>query len=105
MKLTYFWGIMKIIIMLLLFSALSCSQEKNNNEFSANFPLNNLNITKAEIEIENDLFNPNACVFLDNGEIYWSLVKVTNDMIIINGCGEEYKYLKDDKKKNKEFFK
>lgn len=80
---------------------------KNDNEFSANFPLNNMDTSKQEIKIDNDLFNPNSCVFIDGGnEIYWSLKSVSDDLIILNGCGEEYKYSRTIKEnENKEYFK
>ena len=81
---------------------------KNNNEFSANMVLNNLETSKQEINIKNDLFNPNSCVFIDGGnEIYWSLKDFSDDEIILNGCGdEEYKYIRPIKENDGyEYFK
>ena len=81
---------------------------KNSNEFSANMVLNNLETSKQSIVIKNHLFNPKSCVFVDGGnEIYWSLKDFSEDIIILNGCGdEEYKYIRPISRKNKtEYFK
>jgi hypothetical protein len=81
---------------------------KNNNEFTANMLLNNLEISKQDIQINNHLFNPESCVFINDGnEIYWSLKEFSEDEIILNGCGEEeYEYTRPiTDNDNKEYFK
>lgn len=81
---------------------------KNDNEFTANFPLNNFEISNQEIIINNDLFSPTSCVFIDGGnEIYWSLKSLSDDLIILNGCGgEEYKYTRPTEENGEnEYFK
>lgn len=81
---------------------------KNDNEFSANFPPNNFEISNQDIKINNDLFNPKSCVFIDGGnEIYWSLKNISDNLIILNGCGgEEYKYSRPIKEnEDNEYFK
>ena len=69
---------------------------KNNKEFSAKMALNNLEKSKQSILIQDHLFNPKSCVFIDDGkEIYWSLRYFSEDIIILNGCGgEEYKHIR-----------
>jgi len=81
---------------------------KNSNEFTAKMVEDNLLISKQDILIQNDLFNPKSCVFVNDGkEIYWSLKDFSENEIILNGCaGEEYKHLRPKTKdKNFEYFK
>lgn len=80
----------------------------NSNEFTAKMEEDNLLISKQDILIQNDLFNPKSCVFINDGkEIYWSLKDFSEDEIILNGCaGEEYKHSRPKiKNKNYEYFK
>lgn len=77
---------------------------KNNNEFTAKMVEDNLLTSKQDIVIQNDLFNPKSCVFVNDGkEIYWSLKDFSENEIILNGCaGEEYKHSRP-KTKDKNF--
>jgi len=80
----------------------------NSNEFTIKMEQDNLLISKQDILIKNDFFNPKSCVFINDGkEIYWSLKDFTEDEIILNGCaGEEYKHPRPKaKNENYEYFK
>jgi len=81
---------------------------KNSNEFTAKMAENNSIISKENILIQDHLFNPKSCVFINGGEeIYWSVKEFSEDEIILNGCGgEEYKHSRPKtKSENYEYFK
>ena len=66
---------------------------KNNKDFTARMVEDNLKVSRKNIIINNRLFDAKKCVFIDGGEeIYWSLKEFSEDEIILNGCGEEYKF-------------
>lgn len=75
---------------------------KKPKEFTCQMNENNLNVINTELEIDNSLFNPNVCVFAENG-IYWSLIDSSKDTIKVNGCGEEYLYTRPQIENNKLF--
>jgi hypothetical protein len=71
----------------------------NSGEKTAEMEADNLEISAADVEIDNSLFKPDVCSFEKDG-IYWSLVTYTPDEIQLNGCGEIYTYSRptaDDK--------
>lgn len=58
-------------------------------EFTAAMSDSNLTESGAPVNIQDTLFNPNACVYGAEG-IYWSLKSVSDTLIVINGCGQDY---------------
>jgi hypothetical protein len=58
-------------------------------EFTAAMSDSNLTESGAPVNIQDTLFNPKACVYGADG-IYWSLKSVTDTLIVINGCGQDY---------------
>ncbi|MDR3287327.1 MAG: hypothetical protein LBT27_07785 [Prevotellaceae bacterium] len=78
----------------------------NTNEKTAEMEADNLKITAADVEINNDLFKPDMCSF-EEGGIYWSFISCVADTIKINGCGEVYTYVRQsvDEKVVAEWFK
>lgn len=51
-------------------------------------------IALNDVVISEDKFNPNQCIF-SNYDIYWSVSKIENDCIYLNGCGgETYRVLR-----------
>ncbi len=58
-------------------------------EFTAAMSDSNLTESGAPVNIQDTLFNPNACVYGADG-IYWSLKSVSDTLIVINGCGQDY---------------
>ncbi|MCP4569608.1 MAG: hypothetical protein GY841_18680 [FCB group bacterium] len=64
----------------------------NYREFTASMDENNLAKSEAAIYIIDSLFDPNLCVYADDG-IYWSLKSFSDSLIILNGCGgADYSY-------------
>jgi len=59
------------------------------NEFTASMPENNLAETREDVIIVDSLFDPKICIFAEDG-IYWSLKAFDENMITLNGCGEDY---------------
>lgn len=41
------------------------------------------------LEINQELFNPTACIY-DIIGFYWSLIRFDKNRIILNGCSDEY---------------
>jgi len=66
---------------------------KSPNEFTAWMTADNLTLSSKEVVIEDSLFSPNVCVFAANG-IYWSMKSFNDTTIVINGCGEDYTYVR-----------
>lgn len=64
----------------------------NSREFTTYMSSDNLAATSEEIVINDSLFNPNACVFVPDGSIYWSFISLEPDTILLNGCGEIYTF-------------
>lgn len=58
-------------------------------EFTASMPENNLAETREDVIIVDSLFDPKVCIFAKDG-IYWSLKAFDENMITLNGCGEDY---------------
>ena len=61
----------------------------------------NQKMAGSAIQINNNLFKPDACSF-EKGGIYWSLISYQPDTIRLNGCGETYTYsrpLKTDERR------
>jgi hypothetical protein len=46
-------------------------------------------VAGAELVIQDSLFDPNVCVYADDG-IYWSVKSISDSLIVVNGCGEDY---------------
>jgi len=62
-------------------------------------------IAGKKLLIDESMFNPNMCVFTPkerggwSAGIYWSIKKVNDNYIILNGCGgEDYKWKRSSKK-------
>lgn len=64
---------------------------QNGNETTTYMANNNALISRAPIEINPTLFNPNACSFQPDC-IYWSFTSCTPDRIQLNGCDSAYKF-------------
>ena len=63
----------------------------NANEKTVVMPKNNLEISTADVEIDNSLFKPNVCSF-EKGGIYWSFISSSQNEIKVNGCGQVYTF-------------
>lgn len=68
----------------------------NSNEFTAHMERDNLAVLRSVPEIDDSLFDTDACVFADEG-IYWSFISCTQDEIRLNGCGEVYTFKRPQK--------
>ncbi|GHT10213.1 hypothetical protein FACS189426_10050 [Bacteroidia bacterium] len=78
----------------------------NTKETTANMENNNLEITAAEVTINDTLFKPDMCSYEDGG-IYWSYISSVPNIIAVNGCGETYRFGRPtvDNEKVVEWFK
>jgi hypothetical protein len=63
---------------------------------------NNDSVSSAELNIDNSLFQQDACTF-DKGGIYWSLVNFNKKKIKLNGCGGQIYYYRRIPKESKWF--
>lgn len=52
------------------------------------FAMKNNKKALEDVTVDKELFNPIQCVFSQN-DIYWSVLKVEEDVIYLNGCGGE----------------
>ncbi|MDR1054930.1 MAG: hypothetical protein LBL90_03720 [Prevotellaceae bacterium] len=79
----------------------------NPNEFTVYMAKDNFKTLSEEVIINDSLFKPDECHFIDDGSIYWSLIAFSADTININGCGETYTYTRPaiDSKSITEWFK
>lgn len=74
----------------LFFQNIRMMKNNNTGEFTMSILPHNYAITYNDIEIDNNKFQPNTCTFDSDGGIYWSLISYEPDLILLNGCGEEY---------------
>jgi hypothetical protein len=58
-------------------------------EFTAVMRDNNLQQARSELVIQDSLFNPDVCIYAEDG-IYWSVKSISDSLIVINGCGQNY---------------
>lgn len=63
----------------------------NYSNFTAYMVNDNFETTLKDLVIQDSLFDPNICVYAEDG-IYWSLKDFNDSTIIVNGCGEDYTY-------------
>lgn len=63
----------------------------NTGEYTAEMAADNAAVSGAPLHIDQTLFRPDQCVFDQEG-IYWSLVGCDGDAILLNGCGETYRF-------------
>ena len=59
-----------------------------HNYVGQSFVVEDNRIALKDLDIDENLFNPNQCVFSDY-DIYWSVMKVEKEAIYLNGCGGE----------------
>lgn len=66
---------------------------QNFHDFEGqSFVYDDSRIARNDVVISESLFDPQQCVFSDY-DIYWSVLKVEKDVIVLNGCGGEiYKW-------------
>lgn len=74
----------------LFFQNIRMMKNQNTGEYTMRIEPDNHNLTKKDLEIDNTKFRPDACTFNPDGGIYWSLISVEPDLILLNGCGETY---------------
>lgn len=80
----------------LFFQNIRMMRNNNRGEMTSYMEPDNYAVASGDLQIDNSLFNPDACSFTKDGGIYWSLVSFTAEQIQINGCGEPYYIDRDE---------
>ncbi|MCM1354773.1 MAG: hypothetical protein NC212_00020 [Staphylococcus sp.] len=74
----------------LFFQNIRMMRNNNTGEATAYMVRDNLRVAKEDLEMDDSQFKADGCTFCPDGGIYWSLISFTPDLILLNGCGEQY---------------
>lgn len=63
----------------------------NTGEYTAEMAADNAAVSGAPLHIDEAKFRPDQCTFDADG-IYWSFIGFDGETILLNGCGETYRF-------------
>ena len=69
----------------------------NTGEYTGKMAADNEATSAAPLHIDDAKFRPDQCVFDADG-IYWSSIGCDGEAILLNGCGETYRFDRPEKK-------
>lgn len=88
----------------LFFQNIRMMKNNNTGEYTMWLEPNNYSFSKSDLKIDDSKFKPNSCTFNPDGGIYWSLISFEPDCILLNGCGETYKWERHPIEPDMEYF-